>query len=87
MTINSLTRHLIRTILLLVLLVQPLARCLAQAATAAVAEPEMADGLRQSGKIYVVVASVVVIVAGLLAYLISLDRKVSRLEKLTQDQA
>ena len=87
MIINSLTRHLTRGILLLVLLVQPLARCLAQAATAAVVEPEMADGLRQSGKIYVVVASVIVIVAGLLAYLISLDRKVSRLEKLTQDKA
>ena len=35
-----------------------------------------------SGKIYVVVAVVVVIVAGLLVYLISLDRKVSRLEKV-----
>ena len=44
-------------------------------------EPEMADGLRANGKIYVVVVVVVVIVAGLLAYLISLDRKVSRLEK------
>ncbi|MDB5236630.1 MAG: hypothetical protein JWR44_3623 [Hymenobacter sp.] len=43
--------------------------------------PEMADGLRQSGKIYVVVAAVVVIVAGLLLYLISLDRKVSQLEQ------
>jgi len=42
--------------------------------------PEMADTLRQSGKIYVVVAAVVVIVAGLLIYLISLDRKVSKLE-------
>ena len=43
--------------------------------------PEMADGLRQSGKIYVVVAAVVIIVAGLLFYLVSLDRKVSRLEQ------
>ncbi|UOQ97444.1 CcmD family protein [Hymenobacter sp. 5317J-9] len=46
-----------------------------------VAEPEMADSLRANGKIYVVVAVVVVIVAGLLLYLISLDRKVSRLEQ------
>lgn len=45
------------------------------------ATPAMADDLRASGKIYVVVAVVVVIVSGLLAYLISLDRKVSRLEK------
>jgi len=43
--------------------------------------PEMADGLRQSGKIYVVVTAVVIIVAGLLFYLISLDRKVSKLEQ------
>ncbi|WP_201986210.1 CcmD family protein [Hymenobacter rubidus] len=43
--------------------------------------PEMADVLRQSGKIYVVVAAVVIIVAGLLVYLISLDRKVARLEQ------
>ena len=43
--------------------------------------PEMADGLRQSGKIYVVVASVVVIIGGLLAYLVALDRKVTRLEQ------
>jgi CcmD family protein len=42
---------------------------------------EMADTLRQSGKIYVVVAAVVIIVAGLLFYLISLDRKVSKLEQ------
>lgn len=45
------------------------------------AAPEMADALRQSGKIYVVVTAVVIIVAGLLFYLISLDRKVSKLEK------
>ncbi|GAA4359780.1 hypothetical protein GCM10023185_26680 [Hymenobacter saemangeumensis] len=44
--------------------------------------PAMADGLRASGKIYVVVAVVVVIVGGLLLYLIALDRKVSRLEKV-----
>ena len=40
-----------------------------------------AIGLRQSGKIYVVVAAVVIIVAGLLFYLVSLDRKVSKLEQ------
>jgi len=42
---------------------------------------QMADGLHASGKIYVVVAVVVTIVLGLLAYLISLDKKISRLEK------
>lgn len=44
-------------------------------------EVEMADSLRSSGKIYVVVAIVLVILLGLIGYLISLDRKVSRLEK------
>ena len=53
----------------------------ALAQTAGTDAPEMADGLRQSGKIYVVVAAVVIIVAGLLFYLISLDRKVSKLER------
>lgn len=44
-------------------------------------EVEMADSLRSNGKIYVVVAIVLVILLGLIGYLISLDRKVSRLEK------
>ena len=43
--------------------------------------PAMADDLRASGKIYVVVAVVAVIVGGLLLYLISLDRKLRRLER------
>lgn len=42
---------------------------------------EMADGLYQSGKIYVVVVVLSVIMAGILAYLIFLDRKISKLEK------
>ena len=44
-------------------------------------EVEMADSLRSSGKIYVVVAIVLVILLGLVGYLVSIDRKVSRLEK------
>ena len=43
--------------------------------------PEMADALRANGKIYVVVAVVAIIVTGLLLYLITLDRKVSKLEQ------
>ena len=50
-------------------------------AQASAAEPEMADALRASGKIYVVVLVLVIIVTGLLVYLIRLDGKVSRLEK------
>ncbi len=44
-------------------------------------QPEMADALRASGKIYVVVLVIVIIVSGLLLYLVRLDRKVSRLER------
>ncbi len=40
-----------------------------------------ADFMRSNGKIYVVVAVVVTILVGLLSYLISIDRKLSRLEK------
>jgi CcmD family protein len=42
---------------------------------------EMADAMRASGKIYVVVLVLTVILTGLLLYLIKLDRKVSKLEK------
>ena len=46
----------------------------------------MADTLRSEGKIYVVVAIMLVIFAGIAAYLFSIDRKVSRLEKRIQDK-
>jgi CcmD family protein len=42
---------------------------------------EMADGLYQSGKIYVVILVIAIIFAGILTYLILLDRKISKLEK------
>lgn len=42
---------------------------------------EMADTLRSEGKIYVVVAIVLVIFAGLIGYLFLLDRKITRIEK------
>jgi uncharacterized membrane protein len=44
-------------------------------------EVEMADALRRDGKIYVVVAVIVTVLAGLILYLIRLDRKVSKLEQ------
>lgn len=46
-----------------------------------VAVKEVTTGLRAGGKIYVVVAVVVTILLGLIIYLISLDRKISRIEK------
>lgn len=47
---------------------------------------EMADGLRSEGKIYVVVAILVVIVLGLIGYLVMIDRKASRLEQKLDEQ-
>ena len=44
-------------------------------------QAEMADTMRSNGKIYVVVGVIVIILTGLFAYLFSLDKKVSRIEK------
>ena len=42
---------------------------------------KMADIMKENGKIYVVIAVMLTILAGLVLYLIRLDRKISRLEK------
>ncbi len=63
------------TLLLLILINQ--LNVLAQSSDAV----EMATGLRSSGKIYVVVLVIVLIFIGLAAYLISIDRKLNKLEK------
>ena len=44
-------------------------------------EIEMADQMRSEGKIYVVIAVLVTILIGLIIYLVSIDRKVGKLEK------
>lgn len=44
-------------------------------------EIEMADTMRSNGKIYVVLAVILTIFAGIIFYLIRLDRKISKLEK------
>lgn len=41
---------------------------------------EMADTFREDGKIYVVIAVILIILVGLFIYLILIDRKVTRLE-------
>ncbi len=56
------------------------ATCFSFAQTPA-AEVEMADTLHQNGKIYVVVAVVVIIFAGLVWYMIGIDRRLRRIEK------
>lgn len=45
------------------------------------AQPEMADIMRSNGKIYVVVLVLATIFAGIIAYLVRLDRKITRIEK------
>ncbi|KAA5539537.1 CcmD family protein [Adhaeribacter rhizoryzae] len=50
-------------------------------ANSSTANVEMADQLRRDGKIYIVVGCVLVVLAGVLFYLVSIDRKVGRLEK------
>lgn len=47
----------------------------------------MADGMRAEGKIYVVVAIILIILIGLVTYLVLMDRKVKKLEKLVQDKS
>lgn len=43
-------------------------------------EVEMADTLRSNGKIYVVVAIVSLVLVGVFAYLVRIDRKITGLE-------
>ncbi len=45
------------------------------------AQTEMADTMRSNGKIYVVVAVLATIFAGIFAYLVYLDRKITKAEK------
>ncbi|MBD8488526.1 CcmD family protein [Echinicola sp. CAU 1574] len=42
---------------------------------------EMADDMRQSGKIYVLVGIIGIVMGGILVYLVGTDKKLSRLEK------
>ena len=44
-------------------------------------DAQMADTMRSEGKIYVVVAIILVIFFGLIAFLVYTDRKISKLEK------
>jgi uncharacterized membrane protein len=50
-------------------------------------EVEMADVMRSSGKIYVVVAVLLIILIGLIIFLIRIDRKVSQLEKKNRENS
>lgn len=58
-----------------------LVAALSQFSLFAQTEVEMADIMRSDGKIYVVVAIMLVIFVGLIGYLFLMDRKITRLEK------
>lgn len=68
-------RKIVTTLLALVI------ACCTFAQDTAQTTPSQTSGLRADGKIYVVVAVVVVILLGLFAYLVRLDLKISKLEK------
>ena len=42
---------------------------------------EMADLMRSDGKIYVVVGIIIVIFTGIIFYMVSIDRKISKIER------
>ena len=47
---------------------------------------EMADRLRSDGKIWVVVAVIATVFFGIVVYLVSLDRKIGKLEREVDEQ-
>jgi cell division protein FtsL len=47
----------------------------------------MADNLRSDGKIYVVVAIILLVLAGFIIYLVLLDRKIGKLESQIKGKA
>jgi hypothetical protein len=44
-------------------------------------QPEMADVMRSNGKIYVVLSIILIVLLGFVAYLVMLDRKLTKIEK------
>lgn len=47
---------------------------------------DMADAFRADGKIYVVITVVTIILLGIFVYLISLDKKIGKIEKEYKEQ-
>jgi CcmD family protein len=66
-------KRLVRSITLIIALLSNLA-------VAAQNDVPMADAMRENGKIYVVVAILAIIFAGIIVYLISIDRKTAKLK-------
>jgi CcmD family protein len=66
-----------KKVLVLIVLIFSCASVFAQNST----QPEMADVLRSSGKIYVVVTTISIIFVGLAIYLFSIDRRLKKIER------
>jgi CcmD family protein len=66
-----------KKILFLLLSILYCSTLLAQTTT----DVEMADTMRSSGKIYVVIATIAIIFVGLAIYLFTIDRRLRKLEK------
>ena len=47
-------------------------------------EAEMADRMRDNGKIYVVIAVMLTILLGIVLYLVRIEKKISNLEKINK---
>lgn len=45
----------------------------------------MAESFRSNGKIYVVVAVLTTVLVGMISYVIILDRRISKVERSTED--
>ncbi len=58
---------------------------IAQTALAQTNNAEMADVMRSNGKIYVVVAVCLIILFGLIAYVIRIDKRISKMEQQNKD--
>ncbi|OFY63350.1 MAG: hypothetical protein A3H98_13345 [Bacteroidetes bacterium RIFCSPLOWO2_02_FULL_36_8] len=54
--------------------------------TGSASDVEMADLMRSNGKIYVVLAVVLMVLAGLIIYIIRLDRKIKKMEEDTKNK-
>lgn len=50
------------------------------------AQAEMADTMRSEGKIYVVVGIILLVLAGLIVYLFTMDKKIKNLEKRVNEK-
>ena len=64
-----------------IIFILPLLICFFSAMSQSANQVEMADVLRSNGKIYTVVAVILTILIGLFVYLISIEKKISKLEK------